>query len=641
MKRKTIGVFLSGDDEQLHGTFLHGIKEASKQYNCDIVCFYNLFNKAPFGTDIILAPSIKRGESSIFYGHSFSQLDAIIIFGDSFFSSEIKDNIINKAIQHNIPVIDVDDTDDRCTCINYSDEFGMEIMINHLIKDHGCRKIYMVSGYPGNKQSEERNHAYRKVLAENNIPFNEEFICYGKFFGPYAAENIAPIIEKYGLPDAIACANDAMAITIVSYLNSLGYNVPNDCIVTGFDGIKEGKIYRPSITSIGRAIYASGAKAVELACKAIEGESLEKQVIMESVLIKLNSCGCVPIEEFTFDKFYELMTERVNDRDYFYTILNDMARSFNNCESVDEILTTAFKSAHFFHSPEIAFYLCENIAVSSKISIVNDIFQHKTNNEFYTNTMTGIKWTQDKGLGDYYYVNIDNFISETLSQYDEPTFLGLSPLYYQERIIGFITMDHTYCTNQITMLYTWIVNTCAAIGNHCLRSEMSMLIDELDTLSVKDTLTKLYNRLGLHRNAKNIERQAIINNTRSFGILIDLDGLKIINDTYGHNAGDNAIMQIANAMRAASKNNEILSRIGGDEYFVFGNCRSEQEPINFIKQIREYLDEYNRTTNLPYMIECSCGYYISTSVKDNLETIMRIADSEMYKDKVARKHSHK
>lgn len=53
-------------------------------------------------------------------------------------------------------------------------------------------------------------------------------------------------------------------------------------------------------------------------------------------------------------------------------------------------------------------------------------------------------------------------------------------------------------------------------------------------------------------------------------IEMDLDGLKRINDTYGHDAGDNAIVQIANAMRQASERREVCIRSGGDEFLVFG-----------------------------------------------------------------------
>lgn len=639
MARKNIGLFLSGDDAQLHGDFVVGVKTAALQNDCNLICFYNLFNKAPFGVDETLAPSIIYGESSILRGHDFSQLDGVIIFGDTFFSKDMKEAIVEKAMEYNIPIIDVDDTDDRFPCINYADEIGMDIIMKHVLEEHHCEKIYFVSGFKGNRQSMEREDSYRRALEAHNIPFKEEYICYGSFYSPYAKEAIKPLIEQYGMPDAIVCANDSMAIGIIGYLNSFGYVVPEDCIVTGFDGIREAQTYIPSITSVKRSIAGSGEKAVECLCEIFNGSTVKKEIFMDPVLLLSNSCGCVPIDSHPFDNFYNLMVNRTNHRDYFNCIFSIVTRDFESCNSVFEIINASCRAADFFNNESINFYLCEDVIHTNEMAIFQTKRdkKNKKKQSIYTTKMICIPWTKANGVGDAYTIKSADFIKDYFDNSAKASYLGISPLYYQERIIGFVSLDHTLCTESIQMLYTWLVNISAAIGNYCLRTEMSMLISKLDNMYVKDNLTNLYNRFGLYRHAEILKDSLQLRSDKVFGIIVDADGLKGINDNYGHDAGDNAILQVANAIRFASKNQEVLSRIGGDEYFVFGSCQQESDVQIFIKRIYEYISEYNSIHDNPYNIDCSCGYYVAESKKESLETIMRIADARMYENKQAKK----
>ena len=87
-----------------------------------------------------------------------------------------------------------------------------------------------------------------------------------------------------------------------------------------------------------------------------------------------------------------------------------------------------------------------------------------------------------------------------------------------------------------------------------------------------------------------------------------------------------------------------MSRIGGDEYFVLGLCDDEKQPEEYIREVHSYLTEYNAKNLLGYRIDCSCGYYVSDLVNDDLESIMRKSDEIMYavkEEKKARKAAGK
>lgn len=119
---------------------------------------------------------------------------------------------------------------------------------------------------------------------------------------------------------------------------------------------------------------------------------------------------------------------------------------------------------------------------------------------------------------------------------------------------------------------------------------------------------------------------------------MDLDGLKRINDTYGHDAGDNAIVQIANAMRQASERREVCIRSGGDEFLVFGIAEKESDARSFIRRVEDCLDEYNSRNQWPYQVACSCGYYVRRASEINsLEEMVTEADKLLYMVKARRR----
>ena len=150
----------------------------------------------------------------------------------------------------NIPVFSVDGTVGGCynMVMDYHD--GFEQIVRHVVVGHGCRKVDMIAGFKGHPLSEERIQVYKKVLQENGIPFDEGRLWYGDFWDRPTRAAMKKLLEAgKELPDAIVCANDAMAVTVCSELNARGIRVPEDIIVTGFDGTKDGKYHFPVLST--------------------------------------------------------------------------------------------------------------------------------------------------------------------------------------------------------------------------------------------------------------------------------------------------------------------------------------------------------------------------------------------------------
>ena len=153
-----------------------------------------------------------------------------------------------------------------------------------------------------------------------------------------------------------------------------------------------------------------------------------------------------------------------------------------------------------------------------------------------------------------------------------------------------------------------------------------------------DYLTGLNNRRGMEDYINKKWPEWILGNRYLICASVDVDGLKVINDSYGHKEGDWAICAVAEAIRKAIGKYGIAARTGGDE-FVFVLTGANAGFVRDVENlIRHYLDEVNAQSGKPYRADCSIGHYMTQiTARESFEECMRMSDIEMYKEKKAKK----
>ena len=151
-----------------------------------------------------------------------------------------------------------------------------------------------------------------------------------------------------------------------------------------------------------------------------------------------------------------------------------------------------------------------------------------------------------------------------------------------------------------------------------------------------DPLTGLNNRrrfsqyLGLRAQSVPGEGQ------RLFALMVDLDRFKHINDTYGHAAGDRALMRMAEALKCAcAEHNDFLARIGGDEFVLLCQRESEDEMRETVARLRSHLEALNRLSNDPFDVAFSAGWAEFGYAHTTAEAVLAAADRHMYNVKSA------
>jgi diguanylate cyclase (GGDEF)-like protein len=162
--------------------------------------------------------------------------------------------------------------------------------------------------------------------------------------------------------------------------------------------------------------------------------------------------------------------------------------------------------------------------------------------------------------------------------------------------------------------------------------ELTKVWDELRQLSTHDILTGIYNRTYFE---EEIVRLSL---GRQFPVSIltaDVDGLKRVNDSLGHEAGDRLLRLAAGALSGAFRAGDVVARTGGDEFRVLLPGADAHVVVEAMERIRKSLEDINRT-EVEFTVSISLGAATAQTAKE-LSTALKVSDERMYQDKFTRK----
>jgi len=163
--------------------------------------------------------------------------------------------------------------------------------------------------------------------------------------------------------------------------------------------------------------------------------------------------------------------------------------------------------------------------------------------------------------------------------------------------------------------------------------ERHRLQKNLQNLSLLDDLTGLYNRRGFlalaEQHLRMIQRKGA-----ALLIYLDLDDLKLINDSYGHLEGNRALIVTANVLRACFRQSDILARLGGDEFCVLMTDAGQDSAHQVRKRMQQRADFINALSSWNFRLSLSVGIAdVPVVHQPSLDHLLRIADTQMYEEK--------
>lgn len=473
IKNNAIGVCVTS----IHQPSVHKVltelgKEAKKRG-------YYLQIFAPF-SDLYHKTKNDSAQKKIFNLIDYNKICCLIIFTEMIKDESVQKELANHAIAANVPVISIKQSIPGCCNIRYDSEAALDKIIRHLIEVHNCTKINFIAGLCGNEISERRLNIYKNVLNEYNFPVEEQRIGYGDFWSLPAKkateEFLNSDIEK---PDAIVCANDAMAIAVVDCLLNHKIRVPEDIIVTGLGGIQEREYHIPLLTS---AIYdpvMSSDYILNTMEEILTGKySCDNDIIIPCQPVYTESCGCVLNTKYENDKRLEkLFVNTEKEHNYSHAI-----HEFNSFINVDcTIETLARLLPNYLWGPEISalnLYIEAEFAsmIGFKLTSSEDTITEPhlllLNQISETNCLTPLCPVQ--------YINVpdkDNAVNCNFNN------ILIIPLNVMDENLGVITIDYDGSNIYHDCLYELTMTLDNILGTIKNRAELLQTNQQLNALS--------------------------------------------------------------------------------------------------------------------------------------------------------------
>lgn len=602
--------------------------EQGRLHRCKIVFFSSL-------TKMEADDSVDTGEHRVFELAEISRFDAVVLMAQSFSWQDVILEMVQRAKEAGVPVLTVDGPIKGCTNLTMSYEQTFREVVVHMVEHHGYKVINFMGGMPGNSFSDARLQVFRNVLEENGIPYEPERVYYGYFWEDPTRKALKKMLQDIEngqpMPEAIICANDAMALTVCKVLQEKGYRVPEDIAVSGFDGIELEKFNRPRLTTGVYNVEGVVEKLFEIICAETRSETDAEIPIYNKFRIG-RSCGCHGVETEPSTAEMEHIKGELHQLIRYHSRVNQMVADYGNIRDFSAVVRAVPEFMREINYKEFWFCARESFFEESEDRITLPSIDGQNTDKDRSYVVHYRKKSPDqKELPEIsFWIPGDRreLLPDLDQVFERADHLLVLTIHNSNEIMGYSVLHYDqkdFWRNAYAVFITSF--------RHLLEQQKIQM--HMRKLYLYDLLTGLYNRTGFYEKIGDLlktseEEELTI-------ISMDMDGLKAINDTYGHAEGDLALSMFGALIRK-SVDAEIAARIGGDEFLIalIGNENTVRS-AEIVKRIEQNVSEYNRNKGQKYELGVSIGAYTGYVKNHTLDFFLREADERMYAQKHERK----
>ena len=619
--RKRIAVLIGHPEEYSHMLFLKGFLVDAFKLDYDVVVFamYIKYQNTQ---------ARAYGDSSIFKMISYDKFDCIVVLADTIQTKGVAEQIEKDLHEKYKGKVIFVDQDSKYFPSIHIDNFAPEkAVIDHLIEKHGMRDIAFLTGKSWHPHSIIRLDAYKESLKEHGIEFNENRVFYGDFWYT-SGESLADSMIKSGdkLPEALACANDCMALGFAKTMTENGYSIPDDIAVVGCDSNDEGKHAPIPLTSIPIASEELGKNSALMADSLVNGTEFKKISRTPDLFIG-GTCGCgcdsakpTYFRRDSWDTELSLGT--------IFSPFNTMDEDLIEQTSFAGLIGAILSSIHLVRGFD-SFNMCLNPSLGEANVILEDKIMHVIK-------CGGMHENNDKILTEKYF-DKDIMLPELYEYREKPSVYYFLPLYFDESIFGYTAVRFDNAPKVISQEYrAWLKSICKGI--ECFkRSDALISSSKIARKGITtDSMTGLLNYKGFIEQADTF-LHLMNNNGGHVGVLaIDIKNLSHINRNYGRQEGDRAIVNVANALETIFfSRNCMCLRTGNDELIALRITREagDREILEEKEKLQKLIEENNESTE--YSIDLYFG--IESGIprtSEDLERLVNVAISRKNNNKV-------
>ncbi len=512
-----------------------------------------------------------NGAYNIFNIVNFNKLDGIVYLSNTFSSEQCKNHI--EAFLHKycrVPVICTESSQEFIT-LWYNDRKEAEEIVSHLINFHGCRKILYLTGKENMYSSYERMNGYKDAMDKAGLPYSDDDIIFGDFW-VYSGQNLGNDIAsgKRPMPDAIACANDCMAVALCDTLISHGIRVPEDILITGYDGTDAAALHSPVITTYRPSWEGLGIMAMKKLYKEMTGKDVDGFPIPNGEIIHGESCGCGTPKHKPYGVSFNYEKFEGDYQDSSVSTILFSARSYR------DFIVQLYTIIPFYLNPDnkkdmhYCLCLCEDWR-QNKLDGYRDTYRTSG----YSNKIISTDCIEK-----HVVFNSEDMLPSHITA-RKPSITYFSPCHFSDRCFGYntITFYNQTCTFDLKYL-----RFCREVNNGLaflvIQDELKGLAYSSHVARSRDLLTGLYNLESFPLMWEDISESAEVQDKDVFIIAISLKGLQSLLEISGTREKEKLIVAFSEMLMKCCEGSEKLFRIGDGDFAVIGlessaDCKHE------------------------------------------------------------------
>ncbi|MCR4900693.1 MAG: GGDEF domain-containing protein [Treponema sp.] len=644
-QRKRIGVVTACPEGDYQQRVLSGIFFQANLYNYDVFVFTPLSHTSAQSKDHV------KGELNIYSLINFDLLDAVIITPIPL-QEESNNSIVNMLLERfknecHVPVVSIDIPFGDYPVVRTDEKEPFVQITDHLIEVHNCKNIAVLNGPASFEGSQIRLAGIVESMEKHGLHLDESQIYEGDFWYT-SAEALGQryLDNELPLPDAVVCTSDYMAIGLTNTLIKGGIKVPEQVIITGFDGTAEASLNNPPLTSYQPHTFKTAVNAVNVLHKELEPKAKEvlKKAPNDNYICIGSTCGCPEDESYTRSRIRKnqyMLQQNFNDKKIWKGIgIGTLFESYTNeiltgTSSTAECLLKIYESKYLIQPYEYV-YFCFNQNWIDPDQDFEDGYSPMMNMGIFADRLKQFPGDENHifyGPGHEKLFPVSQMLPDFAlkTKFSSPQVFYFVPVHFNTISLGYCVLQNNLTEDYIPAL---VFRNYIRMINNAL--EMTRTRNKIISISEHDIMTNLLNRRGLNHSLSVMNARAK-KGDKWLAIVADMDGLKFLNDNFGHSRGDEGLSFIANTMRSITEMEEVCVRNGGDEFLIAGLGHYTPKEIETrIQKFNTAVDEFNKDSSVPY--SASIGYHITDwGPADAFDKAAEQADINMYLDKRKKK----
>lgn len=614
---KLIAVCLTKIQDEVTYEFIDALYQTVKGSDYRLLLF-NSFS------DLYHQNVYDEGAKSIYQLLNYDLVDAVIIKADTLNDQQVIRDLIARAKERQIPVILLNMKAEGCYSIVPSYENVLSQLIEHVIKVHHKRKLYFLSGSMGESNSMLREKIFRETLRDCGIDPQTAKVAYGEYWYGPAERAVENWIQSGDLPEAIICANDAMAVAACKVLKRHQIRVPEDMIVTGFDGVPSYQFHRPALSTCTRTSSVLAGKCREMLTNILEKNKPPYRDIEEYTLTIQESCGCRkqshPDYQLCADRLcVSLWDTRVHEE----FILSQVERVV---ETID--MGIIGNKLNSFILPDSMVALNSDFLAATRSNVKPDPGRPFAEEMIVISSL-------DSNLDRHRYALYKSaemypHLEEAVSE--DAMFLFQS-IYVENNVCGYYIVKSKELLTDASKIHRVSKVMNLAFSLIISRMQQDHMSHSLEEMQYHDPVTGVLNLKGL---VKRINELYPIWKERAIAVSVyNIPKYQFIYENYGLKDVEETVQLTADALRMANPQDTVTARISDDSFCIINEAEDQGAAgliINdSVRAFYRFIESFNKTQDKEYFVEVNCGCTTAAAGWNNdMKTYIKVAMGELY-----------